>query len=774
MLRSLFFTFLLLSGFSLSSIAQIGMGQWRMHIPNSKAIDIAYGNGLIIAALSNGVISYDVAAGEYHEYNNMNGLSDINVSCIIFHAPSNSFIIGYENGNIDQIVSGGGIINTPGIYLSSVLGSKRINGLDAHGNIIYVSTGFGLVVLDPIKHEIKDTYYPGSSAEPIVDASVMHDTIFALTETTCYKGALSNNFLADAAQWNIENRIPPPVNGIYSKLGVQQDELHVLYKKDGYGADSIFRMTNNELVLLLGDDYDLEILDFRILNEQFVVTLDFGLVIYDDNANNLFSVFQYNQAYALPRAICQVNGTYWVADNNYGLVRFAHQYDYTFISTNGPPKNDFFSLNSFEDKLVLTSGILNRTGFVYKRSGAYTFENESWKLYDQGNQPAWSNGYVWDISSAAINPLNKEQLALGSYAIDGVSIVNGADVTAVYTGTNSGLENTNLGNGYVCISAMEYDEFGNLWVANGYTNEPLKVLLADGTWKTFDTGSSTKSKFTTKLAIDYNNNKWFGVYGVGLVGYYDNGTPGVSTDDIYKILETGEGNGNLPSDNVTAIACDFDNEIWIGTENGFVVLYSSEGLFSASGVIDASRLLVNYEGNVEELLGDTPISDIEIDGGNRKWIATNSAGIFLLTADGQEVITTYTKENSPLISNNILDMEFNQKTGELFIVTDLGLVSLRTDATYEDPEYATTTVFPNPVKPEYTGPITIQGIRYDSDVKITDIAGNLVYQTTSNGGTATWNGKTLSGEDVASGVYMIWTATNTEKNKKVGKVTVIR
>ena len=241
-------------------------------------------------------------------------------------------------------------------------------------------------------------------------------------------------------------------------------------------------------------------------------------------------------------------------------------------------------------------------------------------------------------------------------------------------------------------------------------------------------------------------------------------------------MQTGTGNGNLPSNNVTAVAVDFDDEIWIGTEDGFVVLYNSAGVFGSTNV-DASRILVNFEGNVEQLLDDTPISDIEIDGGNRKWIATASTGIFLLSADGQEVITHFTKENSPLISDNILDMEFDYQTGELFIVTDIGLVSYRSDATQGDPEYSNVTVFPNPVKPDYFGPITIQGIRYDSDVKITDVAGNLVYQTTSNGGTATWNGKTLTGENVPGGIYMIWTATNEKKdgqNKKVAKVAVIR
>ena len=172
-------------------------------------------------------------------------------------------------------------------------------------------------------------------------------------------------------------------------------------------------------------------------------------------------------------------------------------------------------------------------------------------------------------------------------------------------------------------------------------------------------------------------------------------------------------------------------------------------------------------------MGNTSITDIEVDGGNRKWFGTENAGIFLLSADGSQIVQSFTTDNSPLISNNILEMEFNQMTGELFIITDKGLISYRADASYEDPEYSDVKVFPNPVKPDFSGPITIQGIRYDSDIHVTDVAGNLVYKTTSNGGTATWDGKTLLGERVKSGVYLIWTAPNTGKGRKVGKVVFI-
>ena len=276
------------------------------------------------------------------------------------------------------------------------------------------------------------------------------------------------------------------------------------------------------------------------------------------------------------------------------------------------------------------------------------------------------------------------------------------------------------------------------------------------------------------MAIDYNGNKWVSIKDAGLFGFKDNGTISSLGDDKTVRLTIGQNQGNLPSNQINAIAVDFDNEIWIGTDAGFAILYNSDAAFDAgAGDFDAQRIKIEFEGNVEYVLGATDITSIVVDGANRKWFGTASAGIVLMSADGLEILEQHTTDNSPLISNAIVDLELDQSTGELFIITDKGLVSYRTDATYEDPEYENVIVFPNPARPDFDGPITIQGIRYNSDVKITDVAGNLVYSTTSNGGTATWNGKTLNGEPVGTGVYLIWTAANEGKGKKVGKVLVV-
>lgn len=766
---------LLLCSTSLS--AQIGMGQWRMHVAASQAIDIAAGNGYVMAALSGGVLEYDIAAGENRVLNNLNALSDIAVSCIAYEPQSKSFFVGYENGNVDQIKENG-VINIPAIKLAEVTGSKRINKIIPYNGLVYVATGFSLVLLNPTKSEVKDSYYPTNSAEGVNDVVFLNDSIYVLTNTKMYRGAQSNQFLADPAQWTTDTRFSVPTDAHYGELAVQQNELHVSWHSDlAGGCDSIFRVTPGGLVSALNFSCT-EIQRFQVENELFYLYFPDKLVAFNDDSSVNFGVQFYNSQQAQVKKLITHAGFYWVADNQFGMVRGSigagDLYNPVFISREGPAKNLFFGINGSEGKMVVTRGTLNRVELFYHEPLAYTFEDETWALVDKQSQTPWQGAQFWSLSTAAVHPDDKSTMAFGCYCPEGVSLVDGAaGTTMLYDANNSTLETTTLGNGNICVTALEYDSEGNLWVANGYSSKPLKVRLSDGSWQEFSAGSEASGKFTGKMAIDYNGNKWFAVYPEGLIGYNDNETPGTPGDDSYQLLKPGEGLGNLPSENVTAIAVDLDNEIWIGTDEGFAVLYNSDNIFNSNNY-DASRILITYEGNVEYLLGSTPITDIEVDGGNRKWIGTESSGIFLLSPDGQEVLAEYTAENSPLISNNIMDMEFNHITGELFIITDMGLVSLRTDASQEDESYATTTVFPNPVQPDYFGPITIQGIRFNSDVKITDAAGNLVYKTTSNGGTATWNGKTLTGEDVASGVYLIWTATNEGKGRKVGKVAIIR
>jgi hypothetical protein len=439
-----------------------------------------------------------------------------------------------------------------------------------------------------------------------------------------------------------------------------------------------------------------------------------------------------------------------------------------------PPSNRFFSMDGCENKLIVTGGSISKYLSTYNRSGVYIFSNNYWKWISPDNQNAWKGKTIFDIGSVAVSKNNPNRIALGSYSMIPLSIIEDGDtVSKTFESTNSPLTPI-IKDYFTMISDIKYDDSDNLWVINSYSENPLKALTPSGEWKSFNTGTTSKNIYIRKLYIDENNTKWLSIYGKGLIIFNENDFDN-SVDDVFRSITTDPNLGNLPSPEVMALANDLDGRMWIGTDKGLCVLFNPNSILaSPNQSFSAQRIIVNVGGTGEYLLGNTSITDIVIDGGNRKWIATANAGLYLISKDGTEILQSFTTENSPIISNNILDLYLNQQTGELYIITDLGLVSYRIDASKEDPSYSNVSVFPNPHKPSHNVPVTIQGIQANSDVKITDVAGNLVYRTSSNGGTATWDTQTLSGTRAMPGVYFIWTAPeNSEiEGNYVGKVVL--
>jgi ligand-binding sensor domain-containing protein len=174
------------------------------------------------------------------------------------------------------------------------------------------------------------------------------------------------------------------------------------------------------------------------------------------------------------------------------------------------------------------------------------------------------------------------------------------------------------------------------------------------------------------------------------------------------------------------------------------------------------------------LLGTEEIKAIAVDGANRKWIGTASSGVYLISEDGLETIHHFTAENSPLLSNAIQSIAINEKTGEVFFGTGSGLISYQSDAIEGGNRFENVHAYPNPVRPEYSGVITITGLVADTQVRITDVNGNLVYETISNGGVATWDGCGISGERVTTGVYFAQCVSPNGKYKHITKILVVK
>jgi ligand-binding sensor domain-containing protein len=743
------------------------MQNWRIHFSVFNTIAVAETNTNIFMGCSNGIVRYDLEDNTVNQLTVTNGLSDLGISAI--SADETTAIVGYVSGNLD-VIEGSTIINVPWIKKAEISGDKTVHNFYMDDPYIYVATGIGLIVYDRDKQEIKDTYYPYE--EPVVyDVTVYNDTLFAATAEGIYFAPKDRPFLNDKNQWEKKVNLPDEVvNEEFNQIESFAGYLFYGYNDEVFNADTIYYETNGIVSRL---DKTVNFNSIYADDDRLILSLFSSVVILDTDLEEIQTIFDYPEGSTpSPEATVYSNDNYWIADKNNGLVKAVNTYNAKSIFSNTPAFDGSYRMDIQYGKVVVAGGGLTQNlQNNYFRNGVYVFEDETWTNYNTNTDDLIENDLDWDFISAAVNQNNTDEFAFASFSQGGLKVVKeGGAVSEVYNADNSLIE---ANAGRMAIPDMKYDDDGNLWFINQGLY-PLKVLTPEGTMYQFSLGASSNGKYPYRLLIDNEGNKWVAVTGVGLIAFNDNETLDDPSDDQLQSLTAAEGFGDLPSAFVKGLAQDADGEIWIGTEEGLAILYSRNNLYDGGfGEYDTDPIVFEVDGENERLLGDTYITAIAIDGGNRKWIGTSSSGVFCFSEDGSKEIYRFSEENSPLISNNVLDIKVDQLSGEVYFATEKGLVSFRADASLADREFSNVSVFPNPVYPDFSGPITIQGLGYESDVKVTDISGNLIYKTVSNGGTVIWDGKNLQGERVQSGVYLVWTGITYDKGKNVAKILFI-
>src|SRR5690606_8927416 len=289
-----------------------------------------------------------------------------------------------------------------------------------------------------------------------------------------------------------------------------------------------------------------------------------------------------------------------------------------------------------------------------------------------------------------------------------------------YHEENSPLQGEAETGGRAAVGGLAFDNDGNLWVSNGYSDTPVLALTSEGEWHAFSPNAvgGQGSSLYSDMLIDQSGYKWLvRPRGHGVVVYNHNGTLEDATDDAAVALTNEVGKGNLPTMDIYSIAEDLNGEIWIGTGEGIAVVYSPGSIFSG-GDYDAQRILLEQDGNLQVLLETEQVRSIAVDGANRKWLGTAGSGLFLMSADGTEQIHHFTTSNSPLPSDVIQSIAIDGATGEVFIGTDNGVVSYRSTATDGAASNECAKVFPNPVRENYHGPVAITGLERNTNVKI--------------------------------------------------------
>ncbi len=757
----------------ISSAGQIPIGAWRHHLPNKIVVSLDASEGMIYGATPYGLLQYDTEFNSIEKLDKVDGLSDFGLNVVRYSHTEDLLMIGYENGNID-VLKNNQIFSISDILQSNIIGSKKINNIYFSGESAYISTDFGIIIFDITRFVVLDTWFigPEGSMLNVYEFLETDQHFYAATEAGLLKADVNAPNLADFQYWSQEESLP---EGAYRNILNHNNTL--VARLSTSTADTLYTLTDGTWQVLdpaTGDDFFQNINQVRSSEGQLIVTARGKISVFDENLvlTEVITSYEGKSINALD-ALTDQSGTMWFADLGQGLIKYVSPGNLEIIIPEGPNTADSYGLAHNEGILWVAPGsIINSWQGTFNDKGIFALQEGSWHVFNRWFYPLIDElRDIHQITPHRENP-SRAYAAAWSGGLAEVDINEG--IVELYDETNSTLQ-TRAGVGDVVkVGGSAYDSKGNLWVSNSDADHFLSVRKTDGEWMSFPhNGLITGNQNLRTVVVDNSDQKWIAMpRGGGIMVFREDDLENSNTFTVKK-LSTQEGNGSLPSSITTTLAKDKDGYIWVGTNEGVVVFYSPQRVLTSNDV-NAQSIIVVQDGFAGRLFENETINAIFVDGANNKWFGTRSSGAFLLSPDGRETMMHFTKDNSPLPSNNILDISVDENTGEVFFATDQGLVSYRGFATEGEIFHSDVYAYPNPVRPGYDGFIAIKGLVDNARVKITDISGNLVYDDYAQGGQMVWDGKDLFGNKPSSGVYLVF-STDAEGNETmVSKIMFVK
>jgi len=774
-----FFSLLVISLFS---FGQIAVGQWRDHLPYNCGSKVVVADNDVYLITNVGLLKYEKNSGETEKMTKINGLSDSGVKSMAWHDDSKTLVLGYSNGNID-IIKDNQIINLADIKRKAMSGDKTIYDICLLQNNAYLACGFGIVVIDLIKYEVKETWFIGNNGTNVKVNSIDTDgnNIYAATDIGVFKGNLTLP-LVDFSYWEIisEQNLPASLNWMpeksFSTIKYINGKIITNYHDYTQEGSDTLLVYNGETWSMFNNEFN-EIVSISGDSEQIILCSKYWIKILDNELEEIRHIWQYDLSTGgrtpEPSMAVTDGNVVWIADTKCGLVKNTDGWHYQNIVINGPTNYSVFDMSVCESELLAVAGGMNLSwGPRWNPAEVYRFSNNLWDNYNYYSTSGLSQAR--DLVRVIFDPQDATRFFLGSW-IDGLVEFRNNQFYAQYNESNSTLKKV-PGVNYIRIGGMAFDENGNLWVVNSLTSPQFHILTPEGEWSSIDYSSYLSGINVGHIIITKDNNKWVILpQGVGLFVFNENGTPNDKSDDQIRKFTIVNEEGETISNDVFSIAEDKDGYIWVGTSKGVAIYYNPENVFDQGSFTARQVKIPRNDGtdNADILLGNEVVTSIKVDGANKKWFGTQTGGVYYTSEDGLEQIHHFTQDNSPLFSDNIICAAIVPNTGEVFFGTSAGIISYRSTATEGQEDYIGVYTFPNPVAPDYRGPITITGLVAGSYVKITDISGNLVFETRSEGGQAIWYGEDLNGKRVCSGVYLVLSSNETGSKTDITKILFI-
>lgn len=740
---------------SRDTLSDLKLGQWQQHLPWQRVRYVTNSPDKVYCATEWAVVEIDKTDRSPRFLTKVEGLSDIGMGVIRFNPAANVLVLTYSNSNIDlwRPDAGGSVTNMPFIQKNTTLiGDKKIYDIFFEGKSAYLACGFGVVKLNLEREEVEYTVFTGR----VVRSFAVFDGYFYMgTEDGMFRLSTSYDNPADFGQWIfMDEKVGFPAAYEVGPMAVFGGNLFFgsdknLMRFDGGTLETIESHPTQSVRYLTTEGAGL-VVGWK---EQFV-----GRVQYRDASGSATEIQTPCEAIRPLYAVEDGSRKFWFADD---LEDFRF-YDLTKNQCDRFRYNSPFNHQSTDISIaqggkvfVATPGPASDLAPPYRRDGTYVFEAGGWSQFSILTNPELQAGDCYaDMWRVAAHP-EEDVFYVGSWV--GGLIENATGAVKCFTKDNSILQNAGAsGPTRTAIGGLAFDADNNLWISNYDAQAPIAVRKADGSFRNF---AGATANNLLQVVVDQSGYKWFVIGLGGGVLVYDSGddidSPG---DDRYRVITTS--NSNLPSNTVNCLAVDLDGDVWIGTQKGVISFECGSNVFDETNCKGSLRIIKVDDFN-GYLLETEDVRTIAVDGANRKWFGTFN-GIFVLAADVTEQVGRFTATNSPLFDNNITDIAINPANGEAWIGTEKGLQVLRTEAVAggkinSQKPYA----YPNPVRPDYDGPIAIYGLARDANVKITDVSGKLVYEGTALGGQAIWDGRDYLGRRAASGVYLVF-ATSSE------------
>lgn len=741
---------------------------WTGYFSYVSIKSISQGNDKIYAATENSIFTYDLSTEEIAKFSTINGLSGKEISTALYSENFGLYIIGYENGLIEIIIDGEeNILKVVDILEKQTIppDRKRINHFYEYNGDLFISTQYGISVYNLSALEFGDTYFIGDlgSQINITQTTVLENVLYAATSESGIRSAfVEDDNIIDYQQWTtISNGGYKGIQTLGTELYLAKNNNSILSYTPANGFNQV-------------DSFNNSIVDFKVTSEVLTISTKTSIHAFSEGYTLLSELTNLPEFEFELQSGLTLNNTFYLGTKELGMLKVPFGSSITQqILPEGPLFNHPFSIDASPGQLWVAFGDVDLTfnPFPLTKKGISNYKFETWKNIKYDSLTDLLNvDDVNDLVYVKINQSNPNETYMSSYQ-KGLLKLDRQNPEILYNETNSPLDipggNEALG---IRLYGSDFDREGSLWFLQSRTNKGLIKLTSEGQFQSTDISSIIDGESElalSKLAISREGYVYFGAVQSGLVGYDPN------TNKFNKIGEE-IGSGNLPSTDIKALAFDNQNKLWIGTRKGLRVLFNAGSFFEEGADTDSKPIIILEDGVPQELLFLQSITDIEVDGSNNKWVSTATSGVFYFSPNGQETLLRFTTDNSPLPSDNVLDIAIDSASGVVYFATANGLVAYKGSSTAPQDDLENVYVFPNPVRPEFFGNVTIDGLTAKANVKITDITGNLVFETTSEGGSVQWDTTAFGKYRVASGVYLVLITTDDNLLTKVKKIMIIR